>query len=266
MFPYIINSNSVTIVVDGVPHTVDSSHFNYERVLEAIRDNDEEMVRNTMSVKNALDTWSMGQLTVRDSRAYWNDFELDASLTTRLIEMIRNDLPVDPLVNFISNLMQNPSNRALRELYRFMEHNMLPITSDGYFLAYKRVRDDYTDVHSGTFNNRPGEYVSIPRNQVDDDANNTCSHGLHFCSREYLDYFGGSRIVIVKINPADVVSIPVDYNNSKGRTCAYTVIQELEVDPDRAFNKPVQDSAYDPDYWDENMEYEDDDDYWDDQY
>ena len=32
--------------------------------------------------------------------------------------------------------------------------------------------------------------------------------------------------MIVKIDPADVVSIPVDYNNSKGRCCKYEVIAE----------------------------------------
>jgi hypothetical protein len=34
----------------------------------------------------------------------------------------------------------------------------------------------------------------------------------------------------VKIDPADVVSCPVDYNNSKLRVCAYEVIEELPFD------------------------------------
>ena len=33
--------------------------------------------------------------------------------------------------------------------------------------------------------------------------------------------------MILKINPADVVAIPKDYNNTKGRTCRYEVIGEL---------------------------------------
>jgi len=35
--------------------------------------------------------------------------------------------------------------------------------------------------------------------------------------------------VIVKIDPADVVSIPSDYNNQKGRCCKYMVIREVEL-------------------------------------
>ena len=50
--------------------------------------------------------------------------------------------------------------------------------------------------------------------------------------------------MILKINPADVVSIPTDYNASKGRACRYEVIGELGVHPDDAFKAPVQDEAY----------------------
>ena len=83
----------------------------------------------------------------------------------------------------------------------------------------------------------------MERNQVDDDQNQTCSTGLHFCSQEYLNHFGGARTVIVKINPRDVVSIPNDYNNSKGRACRYEVIGELGVDPEEAFTETVQENA-----------------------
>jgi hypothetical protein len=58
-----------------------------------------------------------------------------------------------------------------------------------------------------------------------------------------LNSFGGERIVILKINPRDVVSIPTDYNNSKGRACRYEIIGELGVDPDAAFTAVVQTAA-----------------------
>jgi hypothetical protein len=49
--------------------------------------------------------------------------------------------------------------------------------------------------------------------------------------------------VILKINPRDVVSIPSDYNNSKGRACRYEIAGELGVDPDTAFTAAVQENA-----------------------
>jgi hypothetical protein len=141
--------------------------------------------------------------------------------------------------------MDNPSYRSVQELYGFLEKNNLPITPDGYFLAYKRVRDDYTDCHTGTMDNSIGKTVSMERNQVDDDQNNTCSQGLHFCSQGYLKHFGGARTIIVKINPRDVVSIPTDYDNSKGRACKYQVIGEVGINPEDEveFTQPVQENA-----------------------
>ena len=73
----------------------------------------------------------------------------------------------------------------------------------------------------------------------------TCSYGLHFCSEGYLRHFGGDRVVILKINPRDVVSIPTDYNNTKGRCCRYEVIGEVGVNPEdeKEFTQPVQENA-----------------------
>jgi len=105
------------------------------------------------------------------------------------------------------------------------------------------------DIHSRSMNNSVGQVVTMPRNKVDDVRANTCSEGLHFCSLEYLPHFGslsrGDRTVIVKINPADVVSIPQDYNNAKGRTCRYQVVAEHDSDTKSAFDEPVVD--YTPD-------------------
>ena len=190
----------------------------------------------------------MGFVKIKGETLYWQGKEMHNAISTRMIEMLKEGFSIQPLVFFMENLMENPSHRSVKELYGFLEKNNLPITPDGQFLAYKKVRANYKDIHSGTMDNSPGTVVSMPRNEVDDEANNTCSNGLHFCSQEYLPHFGSGsgssdRIVIVKINPRDVVSIPTDYNNAKGRACRYEVISELGVDPSQAFNKPVQETA-----------------------
>jgi hypothetical protein len=67
--------------------------------------------------------------------------------------------------------------------------------------------------------------------------------------------------MILKINPRDVVSIPSDYENTKGRTCKYEVIGEHELDEmTHAFESSVYDEDYDDeedDYGNEWEEYED---------
>ena len=160
-------------------------------------------------------------------------------LTERMLEMLNEGFDLAPMSKFLENLMQNPSMRATNELYGFLEKGNLPITPDGCFLAYKAVRSDFKDIHSGTFDNSVGQTVSMPRNAVDDDKNRTCSYGLHFCSVEYLQHFARSdgHVVILKINPADVVSIPADYNDTKGRCAKYEVV---DVYHDFDFNNPTQ--------------------------
>ena len=182
--------------------------------------------------------------------------------------MYQEGFPIQPMVLFMENLMLNPSFRAVNELYSFLEQGQLPITSDGYFLAYKKVRNDFLDVHSRSVPNKPAKefteeelqtldkkfgkrdevsvriengvtVVETERNFVNEDKHKVCAEGLHFCSKDYLGEFGGEKILVLKINPADVVSIPVDYKNTKGRTCRYYILDVLDDKNDDIFTKVV---------------------------
>ncbi len=243
-YPYIIQGSQVTVVINSKPHVVSKSHPMYQRVVDAIKANDWETVDSIIDPKKVVLDYGNGNISVQGDTMYWKGEEFHNSLATRMIRMLQDGFDVTPMVNFMENLMQNPSKRAVTELYGFLEKNSLPITPDGSFLAYKKIRQDYKDVHSGTMDNSVGKVVEMERNKVDDDQNRTCSTGLHFCSRDYLNHFGGERIVIVKINPRDVVAIPNDYNDSKGRACRYEVVDEIDKDKaDEAFAKSVQAAA-----------------------
>ena len=241
-FPYLIQDKNIVVIIDNQPHTVTSTHIGYEKLKQAIKDNDWDAVKQVVDPAREILSYGAGHVAVQGSKVFYKEREMSGVLTNRLIEMYQDGFPVEPLIMFMENLMQNPSKRAVEELYGFLEKGNLPLTPDGYFLAYKKVRKDFLDCHSGTMDNSPGKIVEMERNEVDDDQNRTCSAGLHFCSKEYLPHFGGhdSRTVILKINPRDVVSIPTDYNNAKGRACRYEVIGELGVHPDEAFIAPVQ--------------------------
>jgi len=246
--PFIIQGNNITVVIDNRPHTVSKSHITYNRVLDAIKAQDWDSVRDLIEPKQVVLNYGAGHVSIQGQELYWKGRPMHNALASRMISMLQEGFPVEPLANFMHNLMENPSKRAVDELYGFLEKNSLPITPDGHFLAYKKVRMDYLDIHSGTMDNSVGKIVEMERNEVDDNRDQTCSTGLHFCSQEYLPHFGGSnsRVVIVKINPRDVVSIPSDYNNAKGRACRYEVVGEIGNDGDKidsAFSKPVQANA-----------------------
>lgn len=245
-YPYLIQGNNIVVVIDNKPHTISKTHITYQKVLDAIKAQDWEGVKDAIEPKKVVLNYGKGNVEVQGETLFWKGKELHNALSRRMITMLQEGFPIEPMVNFMDNLYQNPSKRAVDELYSFLEKCNLPITPDGHFLAYKKVRDDYLDIHSATMDNSPGQVVEMERHDVDDDKDRTCSSGLHFCSQDYLPHFGsgsGDRVVIVKINPRDVVSIPTDYNHAKGRACRYEVISELGVDPSKAFDKPVQETA-----------------------
>jgi hypothetical protein len=244
-FPYLIQGKNIVVVIGNNSHTINSTHISYEKIKEAIKANDWTSVQELIEPKKVILNYGAGNIAIQGDTFFWKGEEFHGTLAARIIEMYQEGFPIEPMVNFMENLMSNPSKRAVTELYKFLEKGNLPITPDGHFLAYKKVRDDYKDCHSGTFDNSVGQVVTMERNQVDDIAGNTCSTGLHFCSQEYLNHFGGEHTMILKINPRDVVSIPTDYNATKGRCCRYEVIGEVGVNqnPEDAFTASVQENA-----------------------
>jgi hypothetical protein len=291
--PYLIQGKNIVVVVNNTPHTISSTHIAYERIKQAIRDGDWNTVEEVVEPKAVLIGYGQGNVTIQGEQLLWKNTPMHTSLSQRVVSMYQEGFPIEPMINFMDNLMDNPSKRSVDQLYSFLEEGQLPITPDGHFLAYKKVGYDYMDVHSQTVLNKPAELltqeelafmpiaggkqrevtievvdnvtvVSMARNGVDDNPNNTCSEGLHFCSREYLNHFGGERIVILKINPRDVVSIPVDYGYTKGRCSRYEVIGEIEGDVDQqtsmrmAVYVTTRDDDYDQDDYDQD-DYDQDD-------
>lgn len=280
-YPYIISSGSLSlvIVIDNISHTVPSNHPMYTQIVAALKREDWETIKTLVNLKEYAHKYSNGELEIDGDTVRWAGIALHNSLTIRIVEMLRDGYSIAPMIAFLSRLMKNSSYRAVNELYTLLENSDLPITPDGYLLAYKKVSNLYMDLHSGTILNKPaplltpaerqlltspqekcgkhnevsvelrnGEtYVSMPRNMVDDNKNVDCSIGLHFCSLKYItDYFRvkekNDRIVIVRVDPADVVSIPTDCNHTKGRTCAYAVIGELQGPLKTAFPSSVHES------------------------
>jgi hypothetical protein len=226
---FLLGGDSITVFANGKPYTVNRTAKIFNAALDAVKNDDVELFLQVVNTKDTVVQKSGGKVRIENGNLMFGDRVVTGLISARVFDMMELGLSIDPMMAFIDNLMKNPSKRAVDELFSFIEACDLPITEDGHFLAYKRVREDYKDVHSGTMDNSVGQVVEMERNLVDEDKSRTCSAGLHFCSYEYLKHFSGERIVVVKINPADVVAIPIDYNNSKGRTCRYEVVEEMEI-------------------------------------
>lgn len=229
----ITNASGATIVIGTNVQTIANDHPNFAEIQDAYADPERHgELENLISVTKAIQSLAAGtNIRVENGKLFYGDREMRNGLARRIIGMFTEgrENAAAPLVAFMENVMLNPSYRAVEGLYEWLERSNLPITPDGCFIAWKMVRDDYTDIRTGRFDNSVGKVVEIPRNQVDEDPNQTCSSGLHFCSNEYLDsgYSRGGRTVMVKVNPKDVGAFPHDYNISKGRCSRYEVIEEV---------------------------------------
>lgn len=238
--PYVIKTNgSVTLYLNGECLTVATDHPNYNKIVESIKAGDFSNIENLVNVAKAVTNYASGRIKVDNGQIFYNDFALHNTLTERIIKMMSDGFKFDHMIKFLENVMQNPSKRAVDETYWFLENYGLPITDDGCFLAYKAVRNNYTDIYSGKFNNTIGAVVSMPRNMVDDNYGVDCSNGLHVGALDYVVGYGhfrkgeapatdGNRLLVVKVNPKDVVSVPKYEGHTKMRVCEYTVVSEIK--------------------------------------
>lgn len=151
------------------------------------------------------------------------------------------------MMAFADRLSKNPSPKVFDRLYGYLKMNGITIQDDGSVVCYKRVNSDFMDIHTGTFDNHVGERPSMPRSQVDDDDSAVCSRGLHVCSSDYLPGYShcrGDRIIKVKVDPADFVSVPAD-NCGKARTCEYLVLADVSNEFDFVDHDERTEYAYD---------------------
>ena len=229
MIPYILTDESLTVVVNGKSLTMESSNPSFREAVKAISDERWDDIEKLFDTSQAVEDYADGKVKVIEGVVYYDGEAVHNHVVGRILDFMRQGLPYKPLVRFLDKLMDNPSRRAVSELYAFLEHKAMPLTPDGNFLAYKGVRDDYTDWHSGKFRNQVGDEHEMTRNKVCDDANIGCSHGFHAGSLDYAKSYGnGGHLMVVEIDPRDVVSVPLDCDQQKLRTAKYKVVAHFE--------------------------------------
>lgn len=244
---YIIaNDGTVTAVVSGQTYCFGKSHPNYNKLISHLKNSNVEYFEAAYDMVSHVNAYCDGYVNCTNGALTWDGIKMPEMFTNTIVDMIKQGFPFEPMLNFLDNMSQNPSDHAIVELFDFMENKNMPITADGCFLAYKAVREDYKDIYSGKFDNSVGSTCSVPRNKVDSNRDNGCGHGLHVGAIDYAksygginlddeDNDGGNRLMICKVNPRDVVSVPTDSKFQKLRCCRYEVVAEF----DSIFDKVV---------------------------
>ncbi len=121
MFPYTISQNSITVLINGVPKVVDVSHPNYKAVYSAIKEGRWSDIESLIDVVKAVVNFAKGKIQIVNGVVYYEGTELHNYAVSKLLGLMKEGFNVNPLINFLSNLLKNPSYRAVQELYQFLE-------------------------------------------------------------------------------------------------------------------------------------------------
>ena len=237
------NDNHYTVTLEGQPHMFDHTHPQFSSLIECVHSSDADEFVRLLNTGNQIEDWSEGDFEFRDGFLYFEDEQIATDPTNRIVECIAGGFPHKFMLNYLTNLYDNVSERAVQESYKWTSHKGLPITEDGMMVGYKGVRPhagdtivakngeindgDLVDIYTGkTFRNNVGDKCSMQRRTVCDVHTKGCESGLHVGTYEYACNWAGNTgvVVLVKFNPANIVSVPSDCEHSKLRVSEYEVI------------------------------------------
>lgn len=284
---YLITDNGITMFVDGQHYAISQDHPNYRKLLDKLSAKDYNGLVELLDVRSGVRRFlsSDPNFKLENDLITFNGRPFSECVTDKVLDLIEAGNDASALFNFLRLVRQNPSAVAQEELLLFCVANDFMIDNSGFIVAYKSVNLDYTAIHGGEVFYKPfdlmtsqekAKYVHgvkfgevtvavengktvayMSRNSVDDRRENTCSYGLHFASFDYASTWAGQsgkRLLAFGVSPADVVSIPNDYGNQKGRAAKITVFSEIDGFaplPKKAvydFTPPTPQTSDDEDY------------------
>lgn len=240
----------VVLYEDGGTATVPESHPKFKEILDLVRtksgeDEDIKLLVNTLhEIGQRLSTVTE-RISVAPYGVFFDGDPLRGELADFLLELFNEGRTQDftSVANFLEKAATNPSIESIDALYKWITNGDLVITPTGDFVAYKGVqvnsKGESQSINSGTafvngeifvghIPNPDGAVISMPRSKVNANNGVGCSTGLHAGTYSYASMFGQGRLLLVQINPRDVVSVPNDSSFQKLRVSRYTVVSHIE--------------------------------------
>jgi hypothetical protein len=237
MFKYVLtNSGNIAGFLNTKPFYITPDSINYDEIIRDIRSGRSDELENKIITCQKLTSLCGDEIKFNDSFATFEGIPLPSLLKNRVLEVVTMGYDIEPVLNFLYRLMENPNDHSIVELMDFLRNKQLPITENGYFLGFKGVANDYFDKHSHTIDNSVGQKPRVSFKEVDHNRDQQCSYGLHVGDITYASGWG-PRLMLVKVDPADVVTVPTDHNFRKLRCVGYEVL--AEVPKHFTLNEPV---------------------------
>ena len=231
---WVANNTMVNIVINGEVVNADYTHPSFKEIIAACLAEDFEKAVTLANTGKTIEKWSLGAFEFKNGKLYYCGEALHGSLIEKIIKSIQEgDQNVNKYVFFLEDALRNDKN-SYNEMWDFIKHNDIKIHDNGAIIGYKKVTvgadGKLYDSYTHTVPNDPGTLVQMPRHLVNDNKSETCSYGLHVGSIDYVRNFSGNQIVKVLVAPANVVSVPTDYNGQKMRCSEYFVLETLDYD------------------------------------
>ena len=248
-----VYKDTIRIVIfdcdNPVAKTITKDHKNYAEIFKEVNsyNGKKSSIENIVSLIEDVKKIKSSKLKIEETA---DGFTFDGITVSEILydHMLKakNDYQLLALKAFAKNVQsipddyvdasgikrENPWAGITRSrLFEFVNKFGYAITDDGCFLGLKTVRSDFgSNYDSGKTKNIPGTIVSMNRWECDHNPNTHCSRGLHVRNDAYEYGFGSRTVVIVKVNPVDVVSLPNDYKVDKMRVCKYEVLMKVVND------------------------------------
>lgn len=210
-------------------------------------------------------------MKIKDGNIYFGEFKLEETLSNHLLSLLNEEnTPKDEklwksYMMFLDNLYQNANEDIRNQLFRWMDYengvgNSFGITDDGCIIGYKgcagtilepiSVQTGFAIVDgvevNGHIPNKVGSVIQMPRSTVQNDPSVGCSYGLHVGTRDYASRWA-PILLLVKVNPRDVVSVPYECESQKMRVCEYTVLEVTDIEQEHKMYHSSDDNYDDDD-------------------
>lgn len=241
-------AGATVIFSDQTIQQISQDHDNYGRVVQILTSTPvdaidevalQELLIPALGVGKSLNRLSE-RVSFDGSNVLFDGDVVSDAIAEHILRIVKeggNPDSYKALVAFMEKLYTNPSEASRNSLYDFIVRHNITIDPDGDFYAYKGVKANGGSIMegfgivdgvsmNGSLPNKPGSILEIPRSKVDADNRVGCSTGLHAGTYDYASGWAQGLLLLVKINPRDVVSVPSCSSYQKLRTCRYKVISQ----------------------------------------
>jgi hypothetical protein len=247
----------LTVFLPDGPLVVPGDHPQYDEVFDSARsgaaaDEIVSLVDLSVAVAARFDKLTE-RISVSGGQVFFDGDPIRSSLTDHIVRALEDGSDFRPLVNFYEKLAANPNDHSREQLYDWLDLRDFVIAPDGDLYAYKGcggTADAPLSGWSGTaivdgetitgkIPNKVGSTIEMPRSKVRHDPSTACSTGLHAGTYSYAKGYANGVLLLVKINPRDVVSVPTDGGGEKFRVSRYEVVSTFDAP------RPIQSAVYD---------------------